>query len=114
MIHVIFHNYKIYNSGQTGDYTSTFGEDPDYTINPSSYTDNADGTVTDNNTLLMWQQEDDNVTRNWDDATTYCTNLSLAGHSDWRLPDYYELKDIVNLGNGSPAIDSVYFPNTNS
>ena len=36
------------DTGQTQSYTDTFGEDSDYTINPPSYTDNGDGTVTDN------------------------------------------------------------------
>ena len=105
---------KLPDTGQTLDFTSTYGEDSDYTINPPSYTNNSDGTVTDNNTNLMWQMEDDNVQRNWNDAISYCSNLFLAGHSDWRLSDYYELLDIVNYGNFNPAIDSTYFPNTNS
>jgi hypothetical protein len=107
-------NFKLPDTGQTGSYTDTFGEDSDYTINPPSYTDNGDGTVTDNNTGLMWQQEDDNNEYTWDDAVGYCEDLSLASHSDWRLPDYYELADIVNYGNYGPAIDGLYFPNTNS
>ena len=57
------------DTGQTGDYTSTFGEDSDYTINPPSYTDNGNLTVTDNVTGLMWQQEDDNLTYNWYEAS---------------------------------------------
>ncbi len=40
--------YDLPDTGQTGDYTATFGEDSDYTINPPSYTDNGNGTVTDN------------------------------------------------------------------
>ncbi|MCK7470011.1 MAG: DUF1566 domain-containing protein [Desulfomicrobium escambiense] len=35
------------------------GQDGAYSINPMSYTDNGNGTVTDNNTGLMWQQQDD-------------------------------------------------------
>lgn len=33
-------------------------QDGSYDINPLSYTDNGDGTVTDNNTGLVWQQVD--------------------------------------------------------
>ena len=106
--------FKLPDTGQTVSYTDVYGEDSDYTINAPSYTDNGNGTVTDNNTGLMWQQDDDNTQRNWDDAISYCVGLLLAGHSDWRLPDYYELGDIVNLGNHKPAIDVTYFPNTNS
>ena len=106
--------FKFPDTGQTQDFTPTFGEDSDYTINPPSYTDNGDGTVTDNNTGLMWQQEDDDIQRTWDEAVSYSEGLSLAGHTDWRLPDVKELKNIVSLGNYNPAIDRTYFPNTNS
>jgi hypothetical protein len=102
------------DTGQTRSYTDTFGEDSDYTINPPSYTDNGDGTITDNNTGLMWQKEDDNVLRNWDDSVSYSENLPLAGHDDWRLPTVKELADIVNYGTKIPAIDTAYFPNTNT
>ncbi len=105
--------FKFPDTGQTQDFTPTFGEDSDYTINPPSYTDNGDGTVTDNNTGLMWQQEDDDIQRTWDEAVSYSEGLSLAGHTDWRLPGVKELKNIVNLGNYNPAMDSTYFPNTN-
>ena len=102
------------DTGQTQSYTETFGEDSDYEINPPSYTDNGDGTVTDNVTGLMWQQEDDNVTRTWDDALTDRDNLGLAGHTDWRLPNDIELISIVNYGFFDPAIDTTAFPNTDS
>lgn len=100
------------DTGQWQDFTPIFGEDSDYTIHPLSYTDNGDGTVTDNNTGLMWQQADDGILRNWYDAVSYCSNLSLAGHTDWRLPEIQELTDIVNYGVGFPAIDTTFFPNT--
>ena len=35
------------------------GQDGAYSINPMSYTDNGNDTVTDNNTGLMWQKQDD-------------------------------------------------------
>ncbi len=62
----------------------------------------------------MWQQEDDDVNRNWKDSITYCEGLSLVGHSDWRLPTIKELANIVNFDTHLPAIDETYFPNTNS
>jgi len=100
------------DTGQTASYTTTFGEDHDYTLNPPSYTINGNGTVSDNVTGLMWQQQDDGVTRIWDDAITYCNNSGLAGYSDWRLPSKKELMGIVDYGRYNPAIDTTAFPNT--
>ncbi|MEO7762610.1 MAG: DUF1566 domain-containing protein [Casimicrobiaceae bacterium] len=41
--------------------------------------------------------------------------VGLCGHSDgWRLPTLKELQSVVNSGAVSPAIDTTYFPNTQS
>jgi hypothetical protein len=100
------------DTGQTTSYTSTFGEDSDYLINAPSYTNNGNGTVTDNNTLLVWQREDDNTLRTWNDASTYCSNLTLGGYSDWRLPMAKELQSIVHYDEFGPSINATYFPGT--
>jgi len=105
---------KLPDTGQTQSYTDTFGEDSDYTINPPSYTDNGDGTVTDNVTSLIWQQEDDETARIWDDAISYCNDLTLGGYSDWRLPSKKELISIVDYGTYNPSIDTTYFFNANA
>ncbi len=105
---------KLPDTDQTTDYTSTFGEDSDYTINPPSYADNGDETVADNNTQLMWQQESDNSERIWDDAKLYCNDLKLGDYNDWRLPNLKELLSIVNYDSYSPSIDQSYFTNTES
>ena len=47
--------------------------------------------------------------RNWGDAVNYCKNLSLAGHTDWRLPEIGELIGIINYGMWNPAIDTKLF-----
>jgi len=90
--------------------------------NTNAYSDNMDGTVSDQVTHLMWQQrvpatggagDDGNVT--WPEAMDYCGNLPLAGHDDWRLPTQIELVSLVdysNLGQGHPPIDSAFFPDT--
>jgi len=74
---------------------------------------NDDGTVTDVATGLIWQQEDDDVLRRYDDAITYCEDLSLAGNSDWRLPYAKELTTIVDYKTSNPAIDDADFIGTN-
>ena len=75
---------------------------------------NGDGTVTDVATGLMWQQQDDGIRRDHADAITFCQNLSLAGHADWRLPNVKELTSLVDYRQSSPAIDVAAFPNTSS
>ncbi|MGK5090932.1 DUF1566 domain-containing protein [Deltaproteobacteria bacterium TL4] len=80
----------------------------------ASFTDNADGTVTDNESGLIWQKADDNTARNWETALTYCEGLTLGGRTDWRLPSKNELQSIVDYSVYSPAINSTYFPNTKS
>jgi hypothetical protein len=102
------------DTGQTSNYTSSFGEDSDYSINPPSYTDNGNGTVTDNNTRLIWQQSDDNTRRTWSTVTSYCTSLSLAGFNDWRLPNPKELQSIVHADEYYPLINTTIFPGTES
>jgi hypothetical protein len=84
-----------------------------------SYTDNDNGTVTDNNTALMWEQKtadggsrDKEWTYTWKDALAYCEDLILGGFSDWRLPNPKELDRIVDLERSDPAVDTTYFPNT--
>lgn len=103
---------KILDTGQTTSYTGTFGEDHDYSINPPSYTDNGDGTITDNVTGLIWQKQVSIYPRPWNSAVTYCSNLTLAGQTDWRLPLRLELISIVDYGVYGPSINATYFPGT--
>lgn len=102
------------DTGQVTSYTNTFGEDHDYLINSPSYTVHGNGTVTDNVNGLMWQREDDDITRTWESATVYCDNLVLADYADWRLPTRSELTGIYDYGRVNPAIDPVAFPGTDS
>ncbi len=67
-----------------------FGQDASYTYNPPSYTDNGDGTVTDNVTGLMWEQ-DMGTKISYNDALTKAANSSLGGYNDWRVPTIKEL-----------------------
>lgn len=115
----------ITDTGQTTDYTAIYGEDSDYIINPMSFTANGDGTITDNVTELMWQQQDDGVNYNWYEASgisettknpagvvDVCGDLNLGSYNDWRLPSINELISIVNLNAPNPTIDTNFFPNT--
>ncbi len=62
----------------------------------NDFIDNGNGTITDNASGLMWQQADDGITRDWQNALFYAENLTLAGQSDWRLPNAKELQSIVD------------------
>jgi hypothetical protein len=93
---------------------NSLAQDGSYTINPPSYSTSGNGTVSDNNTHLTWQQEDDNAGKTWHEAYDYCENLSLGGFTDWRLPTKKELVSIIKYEQINPAIDSGAFPGTDS
>jgi hypothetical protein len=78
----------------------------------NSFLDNMDGTVTDTYSGLMWQQATAPGTYTWEEALSYCENLTLAGYADWRLPDVNEIQSIVDYTRYNPAIDTTYFSNT--
>jgi formylglycine-generating enzyme required for sulfatase activity len=76
------------------------------------FKNNGNGTVTDLVTGLTWQREDDNVTKDWPEAVSYCNGLGLAG-GGWRLPTIKELQSIVDDSVSGQFIDSNAFPGTN-
>ncbi|WP_438008414.1 DUF1566 domain-containing protein [Sorangium sp. So ce321] len=69
-----------------------------------------DDTVVDPVTELQWQldvardREKNPEPRTWEGAKSYCDELSLEGHCDWRLPSRIELVSIVDYKIASPAI----------
>lgn len=69
--------------------------------------DNNDGTVTDTETGLMWQKGTAPGTYTWQQALAYAEELTLAGHSDWRLPNRNELQTLVDYSRYNPAIDPI-------
>ena len=86
--------------------------------NPSygknDFRDNSDSTISDLATGLMWQQADDGLARNWEDALEYAESLELAGFSKWRLPNTKELHSLVDYMKapdvtGTPAIDGMFY-----
>jgi hypothetical protein len=81
-----------------------------------TYTDNGDGTVTavDNGRSLMWARDSFVDGASWEEALAYCEALTLAGYSDWRLPNIKELRTLVDYEREFPAIDLNYFPDTTS
>ncbi len=81
--------------------------------NPASYDTSTSGIVVDKVTGLTWQQPIDTATMNWSQASSYCSSLSLAGQTGWRLPSEIELYSLVDFTATSAAmIDPTAFPNT--
>jgi len=80
----------------------------------NNFIDNGNGTITDTSTGLMWQKATAPGTYTWEQALTYCENLTLpaGGYSDWRLPNKNELQSIVDYSRYNPAIDPTFFPGT--
>jgi len=105
---------KLPDTGQTTSYSATFGEDHDYSIHLPSFTDGANGTVTDNQTGLIWQQVDDNTTYSFENAEVYCSNLSLGSMTNWRLPSILEIYEFINAQTTTPAINSLCSASTNA
>jgi Protein of unknown function (DUF1566)/Secretion system C-terminal sorting domain len=99
---------KLPDTGQTGDFTPTFGEDADYNINTPFFIKNTNGTVTDTITGLLWQQTDGGE-MTVEKAVIYADTLTLGGFTDWRLPTAHESFSIINLQRNNPALDITIF-----
>ena len=87
---------------------------PDYGVN--NFTDNDDGTITDNATKLMWSESDSGAGLNWQDALAWVqqkNDENHLGHDDWRLPHAKELQGLVDYTRSpdttaSAAIDPIF------
>ena len=121
------HTYNIVDTGQNKFYSNDsvisnptrgydfFGQDARYNINPPSYTDNNDGTITDNITGLIWQK-DMGTKLSYYEAMEKINSITLGGFSDWRVPTIKELYSLIQF-TGSvkgqkalyPFIDTKYF-----
>ena len=91
----------------------------------SAFVDNSNNTITDNTTGLMWKKCSEGLSGatcatgsasslTWRQGLSACEADTTAGYTDWRLPNRLELSTIVNLQNASPAINTTYFPATQS
>lgn len=100
-----------------------------------SFTDNGNGTVTDNRTGLTWEKKSDDdgihdqdTFYTWGSAqtglmdgtmvTTFLAALNtapcFAGSCDWRIPNRAELLSITNLQTVAPAVSSPFNNNCGS
>ncbi|MFC1736617.1 DUF1566 domain-containing protein, partial [Candidatus Hydrogenedentota bacterium] len=97
-----------------------YGQDSNYEGASFAYKDNGDGTVTDENTRLKWQQTPPEEHLTWSEAAEYAEELELAGYSDWRVPTIKELYSLAafygDIKTLTPYIDTdhfdFYYPDT--
>jgi hypothetical protein len=120
--------YKLPETGQilcynsSGTVISCTGtvQDGAYNVNMMDYTDEGNGTVTDNVTGLIWQKctagqnaldcSGTATNYNWSDGKSFCGGLTLGDYGDWRLPTIKELQGLVNYGIAypGPTIDDLF------
>ena len=80
------------------------------------FTDNGDGTITDEATGLMWSQSDSGEGMTWEAALAWVQQMNeenYLGYSDWRLPNAKELQSLVDYTRSpdttnSAAIDPIF------
>ncbi|GEK09397.1 Lcl C-terminal domain-containing protein [Pseudoalteromonas peptidolytica] len=94
----------------------------------SRYTVNANGTILDSQTGLMWQRcnfgqsynstsqncEGDSQQLTWQQALIAASQDSFADFSDWHVPNIKELASIVLHQCVAPAVNATIFPTTKS
>ena len=69
------------------------------------FKNNGDGTVSDQNTGLMWARDANTAgALIWQDAVDFCTNFTAGGFGDWRLPNRWELMSLADNGSYGPAL----------
>jgi hypothetical protein len=96
-------HFRAVRGGRSGSTTTT-------TI-PGRFTDNEDGTITDNDTGFMWTQDADlaNGVKTWQEAVDYIAGMNtftIFGYTDWRLPELKELHSLIDFGEFDPALTS--------
>jgi hypothetical protein len=86
-----------------------YGQDAQYTSNVPSYTDNGNGTITDNVTGLIWTQELSDYSMLFSEAQEYAESNITGGITNWRIPTLKELWSIRDFSQGWPWLDTDYF-----
>jgi len=74
------------------------------------FTDNSNGTITDNLTGLIWQKDHSSDSLTWEQALGYADTLSWNGSNDWRLPNIKEIESINDENMVNPSVNATYFP----
>lgn len=71
-----------------------YGQDAQYNGNQPSYTDNGDGTITDDVTGLMWVKARGEK-MSWADAYLGAGTCTVGGYTDWRMPAIKEIYSLI-------------------
>jgi hypothetical protein len=61
-----------------------------------------------------YNNQSGNYYNDWDSLVIGANNSNLCGISNWSVPSREDLRSIVNYGSSNPAIDTNFFPNTQS
>jgi hypothetical protein len=82
------------------------------------YINNNNNTITDQETGLTWMRHPADINNDgainssdqviWKDALAWCEGATIAGSSDWRLPNIRELRSILDYSRHYPAIDPLF------
>lgn len=121
------HTYNIVDTGIQTFYNDTavikepqvkdpfWGQDANYQINTPSYSNNNNGTISDNVTGLMWQKVMDKKI-SYKEALSYAYKSKIGGYNDWRIPSIKELYSLIIFTGKvrgqkaiKPFIDTQYF-----
>lgn len=105
-----FNDREIIDSVYGG--SSFYGQNSNYPGNVPSYTDNGDGTITDNVTGLMWSKSldlngdgiinyDDKIS--FEESEQFIKGFALAGYTDWRIPTIKELYSLIDFSGIDPS-----------
>lgn len=86
-----------------------YGQDSQYQAgSPMAYQANANGTVTDLVTGLLWQQATSNTARTYSQVQAYCSSYSPDGSTDWRVPSLQELATIIDYSTEGPVWNNIF------
>lgn len=68
----------------------------------------ARGFWTDTSTGLMWAEKDSGKDVSYRNAVKYCRDLRLAGYSDWRLANMFELQGVYDKTANAPGLAGMH------
>lgn len=102
-------SYPVVDTGQTASFNANaklnqaptlgqpfFGQDANYSGLQPSYTNNGNGTISDNNTGLIWIRES-GAKMTHANAAAGASTCRVGGYSDWRLPTIKELYSLMSF-----------------